>query len=661
MRPFMTRITWWLVDKLARRLTPDERDAVYGDFAELELTGGQALREVLGLAVRREVEAWRAWRPWIVLAAGVIPLGLLLGLVTQRIVDNATVYGWLYTYNWSPAILESPGPRRDLIHFITRFVLQCAALIATSWIGGLILGSLVRRAIGIHVALFVVVLLTRGSFLRSIVRWIAFDLAHAPVSYVPFATQWLFRARENPLSTEVFSTMFYGVVFPLIVPAMLVMLPLLAGIHRVSARRSSGAAAAAIVAPIVAAAVLSGSAFTPVAAVAAASPQDSRDSQNSLDYPQWRGVNRDGAASAFTAPAVWPDTLTRRWKVDVGEGYATPLVVGRTVYTFTRRGDHEVMTALDAATGKERWRTGYPALYTPSQPASKHGAGPKATPLLHDGRLYTLGISGIAAAFDVANGKVLWRTQPPAEPPYFGAASSPLAERGLIIVHPGNYGPLTAFDAKTGAIKWTAGADGFFASPIAVTLDGTRQIVTVTQKSVIGVAVVDGAVLWEYPFDGGSGGPMPVVYGGTIIVSGLKAGVTAFTPTRREGKWTTDTAWETKDVAMYVSNPVVIGDTLFGLSHRSSGQFFAIDARSGKVLWLGDPREAANTAVVKAGDLLFLLNDDAELIVARGSPAAFTPLKRYTVADSATWAQPAISGNRLFIKDVSSLTLWTLD
>jgi hypothetical protein len=214
---------------------------------------------------------------------------------------------------------------------------------------------------------------------------------------------------------------------------------------------------------------------------------------------------------------------------------------------------------------------------------------------------------------------------------------------------------------KTGAIVWTAGSAGFFASPLVVTLDGTRQIVTMTLKSVIGVSPVDGAVLWEHPFEGGSGGPMPVAYGGTIIVSALNTGVMAITPARRDGKWITTTAWETHDVAMYVSNPVVIGDTLFGLSHRSSGQFFALDAKSGKALWLGPPREAANTAIAKAGDLLFLLNDDAELIVARGTPTAITPLKRYTVADSATWAQPAISGNRLFIKDISSVTLWTFD
>lgn len=112
---------------------------------------------------------------------------------------------------------------------------------------------------------------------------------------------------------------------------------------------------------------------------------------------------------------------------------------------------------------------------------------------------------------------------------------------------------------------------------------------------------------------------------------------------------------------MFLSNPVLAGDTLFGLSHRRSGQFFALDAKTGTVLWLGQPREATNTAVVGAGNLLFLLNDDAELIVARSSRTGFEPLKRYSVADSPTWAQPTISGNRVFVKDLTSLTLWTLN
>lgn len=379
------------------------------------------------------------------------------------------------------------------------------------------------------------------------------------------------------------------------------------------------------------------------------------------DYTQWRGATRDGSVAGFVEPASWPEALTRRWKIDVGEGYATPLVVGDAVYVFTRRDGNEVMTAVDANTGVVRWTTTYPAPYSASSPAAAHGAGPKATPLFHDGALYTLGISGIVTAFDVASHKIRWQVPAPGEAPFFGAASSPVGDGDLIIVHPGNYGPLTAFDAKTGAVKWTVGGDGFFASPIVATLSGVRQVITVTLDAVIGVSLPDGKLLWKQPWKAGGGGPTPVVFEDTVIVSALDAGTAAIKPVNRNGLWTVEAIWDTKDVSMYLSNPVVIGDALYGLSHRSSGQFFAIDARSGATLWRGQPREAANTAVAKAGDLLFLLNDDAELIVARGSRTGLAPLKRYPVADSATWAQPLISGNRVFIKDTTSLTLWTVN
>ena len=381
----------------------------------------------------------------------------------------------------------------------------------------------------------------------------------------------------------------------------------------------------------------------------------------SLDYPQWRGQKRDGEASGFSAPSSWPEQLTRLWKVGVGEGYATPLVVGTTVYCFARRDGNEILIALDARTGGVVWQTGYPAAYSPSSPTAAHGAGPKATPAFRDGKVFTVGISGIVSAFEASTGKRLWQTSAPTEPPYFSAASSPVAEAGVVIAHPGNYGPLTAFDAATGEVKWTAGDGGFFASPLVADLGGTRQVLTVTQGDVIGVSLADGRVLWRYPWRGGGGGTMPVLYRDTVIVSGPDVGVAAFKPARLDGTWTAQTIWTTSDVSMYLSNPVVIGDTLYGLSQRNRGQFFALDARTGATLWLGEPRQAANTAIAKAGDLLFFLDDDAELIVARDNRTRFEPLRRYRVADSATWAQPAISGNRVFVKDVSSLALFTVN
>jgi outer membrane protein assembly factor BamB len=149
----------------------------------------------------------------------------------------------------------------------------------------------------------------------------------------------------------------------------------------------------------------------------------------------------------------------------VGDGSATPLIIRDTVFVFTRQAGHEMLIAIDANTGKERRRSSYPAPYSPGHPAAAHGAGPKATPLYHEGTVFTLGVSGIASAFDAATGTRLWQTPPAAEQPYFSAAASLAGDSGLVIGHPGDSGPLTAFDSKTGEIKWTAGTAGFFASP----------------------------------------------------------------------------------------------------------------------------------------------------------------------------------------------------
>jgi outer membrane protein assembly factor BamB len=382
------------------------------------------------------------------------------------------------------------------------------------------------------------------------------------------------------------------------------------------------------------------------------------------DWPQWRGPNRDGVVVSFAAPAAWPSQLTRKWKVDVGLGYASPVLVGNRLFIYSRQGENEVMQALDAATGAPIWKTSYAASFTLNPVAAHHEKGPKATPTFAAGRLYTLGMSGIVTAFDAASGKQLWQKPAPPVAPMYHTAMSPLVDRGLAIVHVGGHdrGALTAFDAATGAVKWSWTGDGpSYGSPMAVDVDGTRQIVVLTQDNLVGVAAATGELLWKRPFRTNytQNAITPILYGGMIIISGLDRPVTAFRILKRNGAWTTENVWENPDVPLYMANAVVVRDMVVGLTHKNSGQFFALDAKTGKVLWRSAPRQGANAAILRAGDLVLALKDNAELVVARPSATGLDPLKTYTVADSETWALPTVAGNRLYVKDTNSVSLWS--
>ena len=384
------------------------------------------------------------------------------------------------------------------------------------------------------------------------------------------------------------------------------------------------------------------------------------------DWPQWRGAQRDGAA-AFMPPATWPERLTERWKVEVGLGYSAPIIAGDRVFAFSRQEDSEVMRALDAATGKTIWETKYLATFKPNPAATRtHGTGPKSTPVFADGRLYTLGMSGMVTAFDAASGKLLWQKPSPPVEPLYHTAMSPVVDRGLVIVHVGGHGngALTAFDARTGDVKWSWNGDGpSYGSPVVADLGGTRQVVTFTQENLVSVSAATGELLWRRPYAvrATRNAVTPVLHGQTLIISGLGMPVTAFRVMKRGDQWASENVWENNDVTMDMSTGVLVDSTLFGFSPRNIGQFFGIDANTGQTLWLSEGRQAENAAVVRAGDVWLALQADAQLIVARGNPKQFEILRRYTVANSATWAQPVLSGNRVFVKDVNSITLWTLN
>src|SRR5690606_2733057 len=321
--------------------------------------------------------------------------------------------------------------------------------------------------------------------------------------------------------------------------------------------------------------------------------------------------------------------------------------------------------ALDAATGKQIWRAAYPAVFNMSPATRQHGPGPKSTPTLADGRIFTLGMTGVVNAFEAETGRVLWQAPAPPVQPLYHTAMSPAVDGNGFMVHVGGHdqGALTAFDVATGAIVWQWTGDGpAYGSPRVTTLGGTRQVVTFTQENFVGVDAASGTLLWRRPYTTPSDvtAQTPIFHGDLVIESGRANGITAFRVVNRGGKWITENVWHTDEASVHMSDIVVADGVAYGLSHLNRGQYFALDLDTGKVVWTGEPRTAEHAAMSRAGNTVFSLEDDGELVVFRASRTGLEPVTRYQVAESATWAQPVIAGNRVFVKDVSSLALWTI-
>jgi outer membrane protein assembly factor BamB len=383
------------------------------------------------------------------------------------------------------------------------------------------------------------------------------------------------------------------------------------------------------------------------------------------DWPQWRGPNRDGVVHGVNAPATWPKALTEEWKVPVGDGVSSPVVVGDRVYLLTRqKPDEEVVLCLDLAGGKEVWRSAYPAPYKLGSPA--HGyEGPRSTPAVADGRVFTFGISGILSCLDATTGTVLWRKdfvkQYPGTAPGWGTSASPLVDGGLCILHVGgrDTGGLTAFDVRTGDVRWCYDGDApAYGSPILADLAGERQVVTLTLNSFLGVSAATGRLLWKLPCREihSENCLTPILHGDLLIYAGRGERPRAVRLERGASGIAPKEVWKGDGPTLYMSTPVLAGDLLFGVSTRGAGCFFCLDPAGGKTLWESDERQGIGyTSILSAADVLLFLTQDGRLFVVRASGKGYEPVARYKVSDRRTMAHPVFLGDRILIRDDSTL------
>jgi outer membrane protein assembly factor BamB len=390
------------------------------------------------------------------------------------------------------------------------------------------------------------------------------------------------------------------------------------------------------------------------------------------DWPQWRGPNRDGVVLGVTPPAKWPKTLREEWKAPVGEGLASPVVVGAKAYVFTRQDENERVLCLDVSSGKELWRSEpYPAPYKRGLGEGNLSIGPRSTPVIADGKIYAFGMTGILSCLNAETGSPCWRQECTPYLPYSG--NSPLVADGLCIIHYGNaergklLGGLTAFDAATGQVKWryVDGSSASSSSPLLVTLAGERQVVLFTSWELLGVSAERGTKLWSLrTFDTNESLIVtPVLYKDMLIVAGHKESPRALRLEKGDKGIVAREVWKARGVPLHMSSPVVVGDRLFGMSSRKRGCFFCLDANSGKTHWEsdGDDEVFGHASVVSAGDVVLFLTDRGRLIVAKTDSPAFEPIAEYKVSDGRTSAHPVFLGTRILIRDDASLRSFRIE
>jgi len=387
---------------------------------------------------------------------------------------------------------------------------------------------------------------------------------------------------------------------------------------------------------------------------------------SAADWPQWRGPGRDGKVQGFSAPSQWPSELKQQWSVSVGLGVATPALVGERLYLFTRKDKEEVILCLDAQTGKEIWSNRYEAAAVTGAPG--RFPGPRSSPAVGEGKVVTLGVGGVVSCLNAEDGKLLWRTDP-----YSGAvvrfytAVSPLIVDGMAIVQLGkeDNGSVIAYDLNSGQPRWQWTQKGpAYASPVLLTVEGTRQVAAFTDKKLVGLTLGDGKLLWELPFlplERSYNSVSPIVDGQTVIYSGAQRGTFAVRIEKQGDGFAARSLWENKEVSAKYNTPVLHQGFLYGLT--DNGCLFCLNASDGTLGWRGQTQydRSGFGAIVDAGSVLMFLSPTGNLVVFEPNPKEFKQTASYKVSQTQTYAHPVLSGSRIYIKDQENLILWTLE
>jgi outer membrane protein assembly factor BamB len=372
----------------------------------------------------------------------------------------------------------------------------------------------------------------------------------------------------------------------------------------------------------------------------------------------FRGPQRDSIVHGVKIKTDWSATPpVPLWRRPIGPAWSSFAVQGGRLYTQEQLGEEEIVVCNDLATGKPVWKHSDRARFW----ESNAGPGPRATPTLNNGRVYTQGATGIVNALDAATGAVVWTRNSVADTgakvPGWGIAGSPLVVNDLVIIAAS--GSLVAYDLATGNKRWVGPTGGSgYSSPQLVTINGVQQVVLLNSNGAISVSLADGKLLWEHKWEG-----VPIVQPGVAPNGDLLVSVSESSGLRRlavaqtSGAWTVQERWTSEDIYPWFNDFVVHKGHAFGFNGSS---LVCINLEDGKLKWKGKRYGYGQVILLPEQDVLLILSEQGELALAKATPDQFTELAHFPALEGKTWNHPVLVGNVLLVRNDHEMAAFRL-
>jgi outer membrane protein assembly factor BamB len=402
-----------------------------------------------------------------------------------------------------------------------------------------------------------------------------------------------------------------------------------------------------------------------VAPVTTASPSPSATpakqsvvaSERRAEWPGFRGPGRDGVVRGVKIKTDWTAAPpVQLWKRPVGPGWSSFAVSGDLFYTQEQRGESEEVACYKVSTGQPVWSHRDAARFF----ETNGGAGPRATPTLSGGRVYTFGATGILNSLDANTGAVVWShnvsTDTGIQIPFWGFSSSPIVTGDEVIVAAS--GQLVAYDAASGKKRWVGpNGSGSYSSPQLVTIDGLTQVLLMTENGAMSVAPADGKQLWSHAWSVNTIVQPAVTANGDVLITSQADGARRLAVAHNASGWSVSERWTSNGLKPYFNDFVIHKGFAYGFDGRILS---CIDLNDGQRKWKGGRYGNGQLVLLPDQDLLLVLSEEGELALVKATPDQFTEIAKLPAIEGKTWNHPAVVGDTLLVRNGEEMAAFRL-